>query len=146
LVTDLKRRGAGQRESGAFLLGRRTARSVKVIGYRCYDDLDPTSLDTGAVNFHAQGYAALWAHCRKKRLEVLADVHTHPGDFIQQSDIDRAHPMIPQVGHVAIILPHFGNITKWSLRDAGIYQYKGNFQWGSFSPTGCDQPLTLCIW
>jgi hypothetical protein len=40
----------------------------------CYDDLDPDAYLSGAISFHATGYAALWKHCREKNLQVLADV------------------------------------------------------------------------
>ena len=43
LYSELRRRSKGRRESGAFLLGQ----SSKVSAFICYDDLDPSALDTG---------------------------------------------------------------------------------------------------
>lgn len=145
LVADLERRGKGRRESGAFVLGRRKKNYSKVTCYLCYDDLDPTSL-TGGVDFHASGYAALWEHCRKHKLEVLFDVHTHPNGDVRQSEIDRTHPMIPQVDHFAIILPQFGKCSRWSLSEAGIYVYQGNFRWQTLGPGINQRRIRLSLW
>ena len=43
LLGDLRRRGAGRRESGAFLLGRSDGPRGRITTYLCYDDLDPDS-------------------------------------------------------------------------------------------------------
>lgn len=145
LVVDLERRGQGRRESGAFVLGRRKNGSSKATSYLCYDDLDPASL-TGGVDFHASGYAALWTHCRRHQLEVLFDVHTHPGADVRQSEIDRTHPMIPQVDHLAVILPRFGKCSRWSLNETGIYAYQGNYQWQTFGPGKNQCRIRLSLW
>lgn len=144
LVPELARRGCGKRESGAFVLGSRTRGYYKASVYLCYDDLDPASL-TGGVDFHASGYAALWEYCRTHGLDVLFDVHTHPGLNIQQSSIDRNHPMIPQVGHVAMILPNYGRTSRWSFRDIGIYEYRGNFRWHTLNQQS-NRRVRLSVW
>ena len=62
LVWQLRRRGGGGRESGAFLLGPRMG--GRVSSFVCYDDLDPRSLDTGIIRFDGRGYVPLWKRCR----------------------------------------------------------------------------------
>lgn len=106
LLSELARHGGGHRESGAFLLGRRLGERRVINGFICYDDLDPHCLDSGIVVFDGAGYGSLWQHCRKARLEVVADVHTH-GGLAKQSSADRDHPMIATPGHVALIVPGF---------------------------------------
>lgn len=138
LVWQLRRRGHGRRESGAFLLGiRDTGQDSrckdKVKQFVCYDDLDPHALDTGVVTFAPTGYAALWSLCRRHRLDVLADVHTHPGGHPQQSGTDCANPMISEAGHVAIILPWFARCWGWKLKNVGVYEYLGNYEWRDWS-------------
>lgn len=127
------------------MLGRRTALSYKAKTYICYDELDPKSL-TGGIDFHASGYAALWEQCRKRNLEVLFDIHTHPGSNVQQSSIDQNHPMIPEVHHLALILPQYGETSHWSLREAGIYEYRGNFQWNTLGPDRGQKRIRLSLW
>jgi len=127
LVRDLRARGRkGRRESGAFLLGRRVYGKARIVTYVLYDDLDPKCLDTGIVRFDGRHFGKLWDICRQKRLAVVADVHTHPGGS-QQSDSDRAHPMITRAGHIALILPRFAARSERS--EIGLYRYQGAGSW-----------------
>ena len=71
VICDLRRRGGGVRESGAFLLGRDDANPARVTSYICYDDVDPAAYQHGAIAFHAAGCAALWQHCKKRALQLL---------------------------------------------------------------------------
>ena len=128
-LIQLRRRGAGRRESGAFLLGGQQADAARVKRFVCYDDLDPEAYQSGAIAFHAAGYAALWAHCKSNNLQVLADVHTHPGKYVQQSWIDQKNPLIPVTGHTAMIVPNYGRTPWWSLKTVGVYEYLGDFKW-----------------
>jgi len=146
MVLELRRRGAGKGESGAFLLGRRQGISAQVSKYLCYDDLDPNSCRTGAVTFHAAGYAALWQYCRENKIEILADVHTHPGKSVEQSFIDRKNPMVPVVGHIATILPNYGCTPWWSLKAVGVYEYLGGFKWRTLSPSEKRYQIRLTLW
>lgn len=127
LWRELKRRGAGRRESGAFLLANDGG--TKVRDFLCYDDLDPHALDSGIVVFHGCGYVPLWEHCRACKRRVLADVHTHPGEWTGQSGSDRSNPMISQPGHLALILPNFAQARWPGLRNVGIHEYLGHHQW-----------------
>ena len=145
LLRQLRRRGAGYRESGAFLLGRRLEGQARVTAFVCYDDLDPNACQSGAITFHARGYAALWEHCRNRGLQIIADVHTHPGSHVGQSSVDRHHPMLPVTGHMAIIVPCFARTSLWSLRSIGMYEYLGNFEWRSHLPSH-HRPIKLTLW
>lgn len=127
LIADLRARGAGRRESGAFLLAPPT--SGRITAYVCYDDLDPSALDTGIIVFHGSGYAHLWQLCETRQLRVVADVHTHPGDWTEQSYADSTHPMVGTPGHVALIVPNFARGNSSSLRGVGIHRYRGNHEW-----------------
>ena len=131
LINQLRKRGKGIRESGAFLLAK--PGSNKICRFICYDELDERALETGIITFHACGFVRLWDICESQGLRVVADVHTHPGSWTDQSEADRTHPMIAQAGHVALILPHFAQGTKWSFRGAGIFEYCGNHKWNSHS-------------
>jgi proteasome lid subunit RPN8/RPN11 len=146
LVRELRRRGGGQRETGAFLLARRDDEDAGVAAFICYDDLDSESCRTGAIAFHADGYSGLWAYCRRKQLEVVADVHTHPGQHVGQSWIDRENPMVPVVGHTAVILPNFGRTPWWNLDTAGVYEYLGNLKWREHPATDASRRVSLVLW
>lgn len=146
LILELRRRSGGRGESGAFLLTDHNSATNRVTSFICYDDLDPNAYDSGAITFHAVGHAALWKHCRKMGRRVLADVHTHPGSYILQSSIDRRNPMIPELGHIALVVPHFANTPWWTLDSAGVYEYLGNFEWRSHIRADGKQPVRLTLW
>ena len=134
-VAELRRRGGGRRESGAFLLGDRVVRGgverrrVRQLVY--FDDLDPHCLDTGIVVFDGAGFGLLWQICRNTGFEVVADVHTHPC-MARQSDADRRHPMVAMAGHFAIIVPNFATRVPAS-DELGLYEYAGAHQWHDHS-------------
>lgn len=141
LLREIRRRGRGRRESGAFLLG--SAGQMKVSRFICYEDLDPHALDTGIISFDGSGYVPLWQLCREQKLRVLADVHTHPGDWTDQSGSDRTHPMISQEGHVALIVPRYAADTLPSLHGIGIHEYLGDHQWRTWQSKSGKVRLTL---
>lgn len=145
LVLQLRRRGGGRRESGAFLLGTQRGAVGEVAAFICYDDLDPGAYRGGAIAFHAAGCAALWAYCRNAGLEILADVHTHPGNHVGQSSIDQRNPMIPIAGHTAMIVANYAYAPWWSLDTVGVYEYLGNFRWRTH-PAGPHRRAALTLW
>jgi proteasome lid subunit RPN8/RPN11 len=130
LIEELRKRGNSERESGAFLLGKFECNQITE--FVCYDDLDPH----GIITFDGSGYVPLWKMCKEKGLSVLADVHTHPGQWVGQSRSDANHPMIAQYGHIAIILPEYAQEKKITLMDAGIYEYKGDKKWKTIRAKG----------
>jgi proteasome lid subunit RPN8/RPN11 len=146
VVLQLRRRGAGTRESGAFLLGGNSNTLTCISDFVCYDDLDADAYETGAITFHAAGYAALWEYCRAKKLEVVADVHTHPGIGVRQSPIDQRNPMVPVSGQTAMIVPNFGQTPWWSLNTVGVYEYLGDFKWRTYEPSQKPRRISLTAW
>jgi len=128
LIKELRNRGRGTRESGAFLLasaGDHRARTVARVVY--FDDVDPTCL-TGTITIQSSGFAALSTICNEHGLRVIADVHTHPGAWVEQSDIDQANPMIATRGHVAVIVPNFASEAVRAA-DCGVHVYRGSHVW-----------------
>ena len=77
-----------------------------------YDELDPEAYSTGVCVLHGDAFAKLWAECRKRKLTVVADVHTH-GGAAYQSGSDKTNPMVARAGHIAIIVPDF---AAWPIR------------------------------
>lgn len=147
-IVELDRRGEGRRESGAFLLGeRRMCGGVerrRVHQFVFFDDLDPQCLDTGIIVFDGVGFGPLWQICRETGLEVVADVHTHPGLAVQ-SDADRRHPMIANAGHFALIVPSFAARVPQSA-ELGLYEYAGAHQWHDHSGPVASRIFYSGIW
>jgi hypothetical protein len=141
MVRELRKRGRGERESGAFLLAKMA--SPRICRVICYDDLDDTALDTGIITFHAKGFVRLWEICQNERLKVLADVHTHPTAWVEQSWSDKTHPMVAQPGHISLIVPHYAQRTKCSLNGVGLYEYLGDHKWKICADSSDTFKITL---
>lgn len=125
LLLGLRFRGKGVRESGAFLIG--VNKQVKDVIF--YDDLDSHALDSGIIEFRGSGHLKLWDILRERKMEILADIHTHPGFNTQQSYSDQTHPMVRIKGHIAFIAPNYGRFPFYKMRLCSAYLYLGDFQW-----------------
>jgi len=135
MLRALRERGQGRRESGGFLLGRTVDGQRFVTDFIAYDDIDPNALQ-GIIVFDASKMDALWTHLERAGLEVVADVHTHPAGF-GQSRTDQDHPMIPQRGHLAMIIPNFAD-RDYKPGQIGLYEYQGRDGWRDHSAKGPD--------
>lgn len=131
LLAELRRRGRGRHESGAFLLGRFGPRGRTFAGCVFYDELDPHAYDSGVCVLHADAFDALWRTCRARGLSVIADIHTHAGGA-GQSRADRQNPMVARAGHIALIAEHFARDPVWRHR-LGVYRYEGAHRWTNLS-------------
>lgn len=128
-TADLHRRTEGCHESGAFLLGRKTAHGRQVQAVIYYDELDAKAYDSGVCVLHADAFGKLWNRCAELSLSVVADVHVH-GRGAWQSASDRQNPMIARPGHLALILPLMARlpVRRWAI---GVYEYLGDHRWRS---------------
>lgn len=143
-LLELRRRGRGQHESGAFLLGLDNGHRRIISRFVYYDDLDPHCLDLGIVVFDGAGYGPLWRLCRETGLSVVADIHTHGGQARQSLD-DRDNPMIAIPGHVALIVPGFAQ--RWGpVTELGIYEYQGEHRWHNHSGQMASAFFYVGIW
>lgn len=143
-LNELRRRGGGVRESGAFLLGRQDGVRRRISRFAFYDDLDTHCLDSGIVTFDGAGYGPLWSLCRTTGLTVIGDIHTHPG-VARQSSSDRTNPMVATPGHLAIIVPRLAQPSfKWP--ELGIYEYLGQHRWHEHSGAGAARFFYVGFW
>ncbi len=131
LLAELRRRGQGRHESGAFLLGRLEPGRRVVEACLFYDDLDRHAYATGVCVLHADSFDAVWRTCRARGLTVVADVHTHAGGS-WQSRADRESPMVARAGHIALIVERFAANPVWRHR-LGVYRYEGAHRWTDLS-------------
>lgn len=138
LVTELGARGHGRIESGAFLLADQSGDQRLVTRVVYYDDLDPNCLQ-GGIHFDGRAYSKLWELCRAEHLTVVGDVHTHPGTWVQQSDIDAGSPMVAQKGHVALIVPEF-SCSSVDPHQVGVHRYDGR-GWTTWTGKEAEQRL-----
>ena len=143
-LSEIKCRGAGRRESGAFLLGKESHGIRRIQRFLYYDDLDPHCLDQGYVRFNGAAYGPLWQICQSSDLRVVGDIHTHPGAAIQ-SYSDRQNPMVAIKGHIALIVPYFGKQIVLS-HELGIYEYEGEHRWKNHSGKDAAKVFYIGVW
>jgi hypothetical protein len=79
-------------------------------------------------------------------LQLLIDVHTHPGNDVRQSPIDVRHPMMPVAGHTAMIVPNYAQTRWWSLKAVGVYEYLNGFNWRTHHAAAADRRVKLSLW
>jgi hypothetical protein len=139
---ELRRRAGGRRESGAFLLGSMD-KARRIEEFVFYDDIDPNALKTGIVQIDGRRLGDLWTHCRRTDRRVTADVHVHPGGF-EQSPSDQANPIVAEIGHVAMILPHYA-ARATHPGAIGVYEYLGSRRWRDRSHDR-SSPLHIGWW
>jgi proteasome lid subunit RPN8/RPN11 len=133
-VDELRRRAGGTRESGAFLLGTTKGNTRRIRQFLFYDDVDPTCFINGIVEFDGSKFGIVWQKCRDLNMMVVADVHVHPWGF-SQSRSDRENPMIPNVGHFAVLVPDYAAGARMP-GGIGIFEYLGARRWQNYSPLG----------
>lgn len=141
LLEQLRERGQGERESGAFLCGSMDDGARRISSYALYDDLDPGALEQGLVRLGSGAFTKLWRICEERQCTVVADIHTHPFGA-RQSPSDRANPMIALRGHIAIIVPRYA-AEPVRLGELGVYQYLGKHRWLRLESTSNGAPLQL---
>lgn len=147
MIRELQLRGGGVRESGAFLLasslvrsGSKSAPTVQRVVY--YDDLDSACL-TGGISLAGHGYDILWRICAESRLSVVADVHTHPSHWVDQSEMDAGNPMIAMAGHIALIIPRFA-APPLAVKEVGVHLYEGGHRWQRLKQTS-RSPVRITV-
>ncbi|BDI34120.1 hypothetical protein CCAX7_61710 [Capsulimonas corticalis] len=144
LVSELAARGDGVRESGAFLLGQTVKGRREAVRFAFYDDLEPGCLEAGYIIFTSVGYRKLWKILKESGLQVVADVHTHPGPPFQ-SPLDRDNPMMASSGHLAFIVPNYAQ-GRPQPADVAYYTFLGNHQWSEVKPGPSAQKLYVGRW
>jgi proteasome lid subunit RPN8/RPN11 len=143
LMQSLRQRGRGLRESGAFLLGERLqlqSRSV-LRNWVQYEDLDPACEEHEIIRLSTDAFPRLWDTCDRLKLQVIGDIHTHPGGP-RQSESDRAHPMMAIAGHLALIAPHFA-LGEVKPRSVSLNVYQGKQKWRSYLGWRAARRITL---
>ena len=142
ILRELRLRGLdGRRESGAFLLASREEDPHRVVRPAYFDDLDPNCL-VGNIHIRSLGFSKLWQLCEETGLQVLADVHTHPGASVTQSGTDLTNPMIAREGHLALIVPHYAT-RPVTARVVGVHEYRGDLGWKSWFGFSAQRVLRI---
>lgn len=138
----LRVRGGGRREAACVWAGTRDGGVERACEVIFLDDLPGT---VGRRLQHRTSRAAvamLLQRARELGLVIVGDVHTHPSDWVDLSDVDRAHPIEYRVGLVALVLPEFAMGTP-DIGLVGVHEYSGDGHWRTFEGEQVTQ--RLCV-
>lgn len=126
--TGLLARGSGRRETACVWAGTREDACDVVRHVAFIDDQDEVR---GAPYSHVAAPAAVarvLADLRMRGLVIVADLHTHPSNWVGLSDIDQANPIEFRVGLIALVLPNFASGERLISR-VGVHEYVGEKRW-----------------
>ena len=90
----------------------------------------------GFARFHKvsrEAVTALFRYLQQKNLQLIADVHSHPGTWVGLSEIDMEHPLEFRVGFLSLVLPSYAT-PKPDIGTVGVHEYIGNMEWETLTP------------
>jgi hypothetical protein len=85
----------------------------------------------GGVTLNHKTLLAISNSLNEKKHVLLAQIHTHPGDF-GQSLGDDCTPVIHRLGFISIVVPKFALDATLELSDCYIHEYLGSHFWRVF--------------
>ena len=77
-----------------------------------------------------------------KKLEFIADVHTHPEDWVGLSLTDQSHPIEFRIGFVSVVLPFYA-ASEPMLTKVGVHEYVGESQWRTYINDEISEKLKI---
>lgn len=124
----LRTRGEGAREAACVWAGSCSEREELVSEVVFLDDFP--GVKSFALQHQTSRTAtdALFEGLRVKRLSIIADVHTHPEDWVDLSWVDKAHPIEYRPGLSALVLPYYATSIP-AIATTGIHIYLGDGRW-----------------
>lgn len=124
----LRARGYGQREAACVWAGESSDLEERVSEVIFLDDLPGVESFALQHRTTRKATAVLFEQLREKRLSIVADVHTHPEEWVDLSWVDKAHPIEYRPGLTALVLPGYATGAP-SLKETGVHVYLGDGEW-----------------
>jgi len=132
--SELNRRSGGANETACVWGGERVRGLWSIRSVHFLDDFGP--VNAGPLHHRAsrEGVEHLFDELRRRGEVVVADVHTHPADWVDLSPTDEAHPIEFRVGLLAVVVPWFASRTP-TLEHVGVHEYMATSTWRRLSPS-----------
>jgi hypothetical protein len=107
-------------EGVAYWAGQRVAGGVVLT--TC---IAPAATTTrGSFETSARANAEVIAYLGSAKLELIAQVHSHPGDFVGHSDGDDRRALMPYEGYLSVVVPHYGREGMRPLTKCGVHIFE----------------------
>ena len=100
-------RSDGHRESAAILLGRSDGSDDFALDAVFHHDLDDDRGEALYVELTELGKTRLYDRLAAQAQRIVALVHTHPGNWVGLSEVDRENQICSRVGVWSIVLPNY---------------------------------------
>jgi hypothetical protein len=138
----LRARGHGKTESAAIWGGKRDSSAETVEAVYFLDDLPGRVQFSGYHRVPEKALELLFNQLQRDRRVIVGDIHTHPGDWVDLSALDKNNPIEFRKGLHAIVLPTYA-LPEPSLSIAGVHEYKGGGRWRILSQRAKKKVITL---
>jgi hypothetical protein len=79
----------------------------------------------GSFHISAEANARVITVLNDLRLVLLAQVHSHPGAWIQHSGGDDSGAFMPFENLLSIVVPDYGHEDPWPLTNCGVHLFAG---------------------
>lgn len=129
----LRARGDGKREAACVWSGRRSPSGDIAQSVTFLDDLPGVRAGELYHRPSRQTIEALFNVLRERQEIIVADIHTHPGEWVDLSITDAAHPIEFRRGLPAMIIPYYAQAEP-TLEGLGLHEYIGDGVWAKLAP------------
>lgn len=114
--------GKQPHEGVAYWAGRR-------VGNECFITtcIAPAATTTfGSFDTSAQTNAKVVMYLAGVGLELIGQVHSHPGALVGHSDGDDLRALMPYTGFLSVVVPHYGRRGMRPLTICGVHLFDGS--------------------
>jgi hypothetical protein len=129
ITTDgLRNRSKTGIESTCVWAGERAQSECTVTKVYFLDDL--LGVKRGARSYRVPRCVIvnLFEALHANKLKIIADLHTHPEDWVGLSMPDKEHPIEFRSGFISIVFPNYGRPCI-SLTEIGFHEFIGSGMW-----------------
>ena len=138
----LRRCGGGRREAACVWVGTREGSEEQAREVIFLDDLPGTIGRRLQHRTSRAAVATVLERAREMGFVIVADIHTHPGAWVDLSEVDQEHPIEYRLGLLALVLPNFATSTP-DVSTVGVHEYVGDGQWSTFENEAVEHRLRI---
>lgn len=127
----LRKYGAQGNEGLVFWAGIEAGDSSKFVTTCVYPKVRGVS--GASVSADVIAGAEVVREVRRRELEIIAEIHSHPGHWVGHSIIDDENPFVLADGNISIVVPCLGDEGMEPLWKCGVYLYSVKDGWRRLS-------------
>lgn len=137
----LRATGAGGREGLVLWVGRREGPTFFVTDLVIPEQKGIRTMDGVCVVVEGPALARLNADLYKGQLQLIAQVHSHPG-AAYHSETDDNYAIATKIGCLSLVIPNFAN-RPFSLAECAVYRLNTAGKWLELSNCEVDELIHI---